>query len=338
MPKNKKIAAVVGVLVVLMLPVLISSRYILQSIIMVALYAYWACCWNIVSGFGGSLSLGHAVYIGIGAYVTTILFKMGLTPWLGMLIGGLLAGLLSLVIGYPCFRLKGSYFTLSTIALLHIVRLLVTSNDYVFGFQVNGAQGLQVPWKGGGFWDMQFIDKRWYLYIILGFLALILFISHWISQSKMGYYLAAINTNQEAANSLGVNVMAVKLKSIFISAFFTAIGGAFYAQLILFLDPQRILGYELSSEIMFFAVIGGVGTVWGPMIGAILLVPVNEITRIFFGTRLTGLAPLLYGVVFMLVVYFMPEGVYKYLRLLWNKIFGGLHSSTKPSDKPQKVS
>ncbi len=320
--RSKIITIIVGIILLIALPMFITSGYILQSFIMVLLYAYWASCWNVVSGFAGSISMGHATYIGIGAYVTTILLRQyNVSPWIGMIIAALIAGVVSLIIGYPCFKLKGSYFTLSTVALLHVLRLIVTSNDTIFGFQINGAQGLEVPWSDGGFLKMQFLDKHWYLYIIISLLVLIIFISYRITKSRMGYYLAAINTNQEAASSLGVDVTSYKLRAMFISAFFTAIGGAFYSQLILFVDPQRLLGYDLSAEVMFFSVIGGMGTVWGPVIGTILMVPINEIVRANFGSSMSGLAMFIYGVIFMLVVYFMPGGVYNYFKSLYEKMF-----------------
>lgn len=321
MKKNSKwIIGIVGIALLVMIPQLISSGYTQQSIIMILLYAYWATCWNIVSGFAGSISMGHATYIGIGAYVTTILLRgYEMSPWIGMLVAGLVAGIVSLMIGYPCFKLRGSYFTLSTVALLHVLRLIITSNETLFGFQINGARGLDIPWHGERPWMMHFMDKRWYLYIIMALLVLALFVSHRITRSRMGYYLAAVNTNQEAAASLGVNVTSYKLRVMFISAFLTALGGAFYSQLIIFVDPQRVFGYDLSAEIMFFSVIGGMGTVWGPAIGAILMVPINEFTRVNF-SDLSGLSMFLYGLIFMAVVYFMPTGVYGKIREVAGKV------------------
>lgn len=327
---NKKTGLVAGTFVVFAVATtFIQSGYILQSLIMVLLYAYWASCWNIVSGFAGSISMGHATYIGVGAYVTTILLRTyNISPWIGMLIGGLVAGIISLIIGYPCFKLRGSYFTLSTVALLHVLRLIVTSNETILGFQINGARGLDVPWEGERPMMMHFLDKHWYLYIITALLLIILAISYKITQSKTGYYLSALNTNQEAAASLGVNVTKYKLKAMFISAFFTALGGAFYSQLIIFVDPQRVFGYDLSAEIMFFSVIGGMGTVLGPVLGAILMVPINELSRANLGASLSGLSMFIYGLVFMLVVFFMPDGLYKQIIKIVNKIKESRKKST----------
>lgn len=307
--KKKKILIPGILLLLVLLPIFISSGYIIQSLIMVLMYAYWASAWNIIGGYGGQLSIGHATYAGVGAYTTAILFsEYSLSPWIGMIVGGLIAGLLSMMISFPCFKLKGSYFTLSTVALAHVIRIIVLQEDKILGFQTNGAMGVKVPWYGNSFMNLQFMDKRGYYYIILAFLVAITLVSLKIKNSKMGYYLAAINTNQNAAASLGVNIQAYKLKAMFISAFATALGGAFYAMLILFIDPERLLGYNLSVEIMIFAIVGGRGTLFGPIIGAMIMVPISEFSRSYLGTSLSGVSNIIYGIVLMLVVYFLPGG------------------------------
>ncbi len=316
-------------LVLILIPIFISSGYIIQSLIMVLLYAYWASAWNIIGGYGGQLSIGHATYAGVGAYVTAIMFmEYNISPWFGMIIGGFLAGLLALIIGYPCFKLKGSYFTLSTVALANVIRIIVLQEDTLFGFQTNGAMGIKVPWYGGSFMDFQFMDKRAYYYIILVMLALITIISKKIKNSKMGYYLASINTNQEAASSLGVNVSSYKLRAMFISAFLTALGGAFYAMLIQFIDPERLLGYTLSVEIMTLAIVGGRGTLIGPLLGAFIMVPISEFSRSYLGTSLSGISNIIYGLVLMLVVFFLPGG--------FASLIGELEKGTKNKNISKK--
>lgn len=326
----KTIIALAVVLLALVAPAVIDNSYILQSLIMIVLYAYLACSWNIIGGFGGQFSLGHSVYFGIGAYISTLMFNLyQVTPWIGMLVGAVISGLLAILISYPCFKLSGSYFTLATIAFLHVIRLLITTQDKILGFETRGAQGLQVKWRNGGLLDMQFQDKRDYLYVILLLLAVVLMVSYYIRHSKTGYYLAAINTNQNAAESLGVDVTRYKLKAMFISAVFTAIGGTFYAQLILFLDPQRIFGADFSMEIMLFAVVGGAGTIWGPLLGAVLLVPINELTRSYFGAQYSGLGPLLYGLILCLVVFFLPGGLLPNMKAFYKKHRNPEHRETK---------
>jgi branched-chain amino acid transport system permease protein len=296
------------------LPFVDRDPYFLQIFIMIMLFAYWGVAWNIISGFAGQMSLGHSAFAGIGAYVSTVLFiSYGLTPWLGMLVGGVIAGLFGLFIGYPCFKLRGTYFTLATIAFLSVIRILVLANQTVLGFDIRGAQGLSVPWRGDSFVNMQFLSKVPYFYLMLAMLCVVLAASYVIKNSRMGYYLAAIKTNQEAAASLGVDVTRYKLLAQFISVFFTALGGTFYAQFILFIDPQRLLGFDLSLEMAIIALIGGQGTVLGPVIGAVILVPIAEVTRAHISGDWAALPIILYGLSLMAIIYYLPEGIHKFL-------------------------
>lgn len=291
-----------------------TQQYIINSLVLIALYAYWASSWNILGGFAGQLSLGHASFVGIGAYVTTILFQYeGVSPWLGVLIAGFFAGIASLVIGIPCFKLKGSYFTLSTVAFSHVFRIIFNVNKEVLGYQTNAAQGMKLPWKGS-FWDMQFLDKSGFFYITFILLILVLLLSYRIKNSKMGYYLAAINTNQDAASSLGVNVYGSKLLAMFISAFLTAIGGGVYAMLLQYIDPTTVFSYDLSVKIMILAVVGGRGTIWGPIIGALILVPLQQFLNSSLGASLAGISTAIYGVLLMLAIFFMPNGLLQFLK------------------------
>jgi branched-chain amino acid transport system permease protein len=319
--KNRNV--IIAILAILIaVPFFIKSQYMLQSIIMILLYAYWASSWNIIGGFGGQMSLGHATFAGVGAYVSTLfLIYLQVTPWIGMIVGGVIGGALGVLIGYPCFKLKGAYFTLSTIALLNVFQIIIFSQDKIFGLETRGAQGLSVPWISEGFKYMEFLNKANYYYIILALLIIVILVSHWIKNSKMGYYLAAINTNQDAADSLGVNVLSYKLRAQFLSCFFTAVGGTFYAQLITFIDPERLLGYDLSAQIALLAIIGGKGTIFGPIIGAILLEPISQIARSYLGSTNAGLAVVLYGFVFMLTIYYLPDGIEKYFVGIFKRLF-----------------
>ena len=319
---KKKVSLGILVLLAILLPIFVKQSYIIQMLIMVLLYTYWASSWNIIGGLAGQFSLGHGAYIGIGAYVSTVLWiQNGISPWIGMIVGGIIAGLISLIIGLPTFRLRGSYFTLATIALLFAMQIFVNTESTIFGYNTGGAMGLKVPWEGT-LGAMQFMDKMWYYYLILAMLILAVLISKWIVSSKTGYYLAAIKTNQEAADSLGVNITYYKMKAQFISAFLTAAGGTFYAQLVLFIDPSRIFGYDLSVQFVFLAVIGGMGTLWGPVIGALLLSPLNSLLNSFLGSQMAGLSIIVYGVVMMLIVYYMPSGIQKYIIRVIDWIFG----------------
>lgn len=303
----KKFILLISVLAVL--PLVIKSNYIIQTLIVILLYAYYASSWNIIGGFGGQMSIGHAAYVGLGAYITTVLFTYHkLSPWLGMIVAALVAGGISLLIGIPTFKLNGIYFTLSTIAVVNVMRLFFLSNNKILGYTTGAAVGFKIKWLGG-FLSMQFLEKRYFYYIILLMLAVVILVSRKLSTSKTGYYLAAITTNEMAAASLGINVPGYKLRAQFISAFFTALGGAFYAQLYMFIDPASVFSYDLSVEMTVLAMVGGRGTVFGPVIGALLLIPLKELTRTRLGASFAGLPFVIYGIILMLTVYFIPGGV-----------------------------
>lgn len=308
--KNVNLGFVLLFVALTLVPILVTDNYLLQSFIIVLFYAYLASSWNIIGGFAGHMSMGHAAYVGIGAYVSTVLFmQFGVTPWFGMIAGGLVSATLGVIVGFPTFRLRGVYYTLSTMAFVNIIRLYFLANDTIFGLTTGGPLGIKVRWGGGSLIDMQFLDKRNYAFIIIGMLAVVMLVSAHIKKSRTGYYLAAITTNQHAAASLGVNTTYYKLKAQFLSCFFTAIGGAFYAQLILFIDPSRLMGFELSLEIAVIALVGGASTVFGPVLGAFILVPINEWCRIVLGTRMSGLAMVIYSLVLMCVVYYLNRGL-----------------------------
>ena len=320
---KKKIFLALIVVLVMLYPVFFRSGYVLQFGINILMYAMAAVALNIIGGYAGQLALGNGVYFGIGAFVSSVLYVYeGLSPWAGMLVAGLIAGLISLLIGSITFRLKGSYYALSTVALLFVIKMLFTSNTYILGYKTNGALGLTVPWTGESFVNMMFMNKTAYFYIIFGLLAITILISNYINKSKIGYYLAAINTNPEAAASLGVNVMGMKLLAGFCSAFLTAVCGTFYAFVIQVVDPARVLGYDLSVQIMLYAIIGGMGTLWGPVTAAVIMVPLNDLLRAKLGSSMSGLSTVIYGVALCLIVYFMPEGLWKPISGLGNKLLG----------------
>ena len=303
----------VALIILVLLPKLpkkIISNYTIHIFVVIMLYAFWGCAWNLVGGFAGQLSQGHAAYVGIGAYTAVILYNYyGLSPWFGMFIAGLVAGLFALLIGYPCFKLKGSYYTLSTVALLYVLRIFFSSETRILGFETNAALGLKIPWKGESFWGMQFRSKVPYYYIILVMLVICFLITVLIHLTKMGYELAAVRTNQDAAASLGVNVHGTKLKISFISAYLTAMGGAFYAFFLCMADPSTMFNYDVSVRIMLLSVIGGRGTLLGPLLGAFILTPINEILRAKFGSTISGLSFVIYGVITMVIILFLPKGL-----------------------------
>jgi branched-chain amino acid transport system permease protein len=283
------------------------GNYYAHIAILVLLYAYLATAWNILGGYAGQHSLGNAVYLGAGAYTSTILFlKLGISPWIGMWVAGVVAALLGWFLGYACFRygLRGGYFALVTIALAEAAVYLVTNVRWL-----GGAMGLEVPWVGHNPLYMQFGSKEGYYYTILVMAALALLYSVWLDRRRFGYYLVAVRENEEAADALGVDPVKLKTQANIISAFMTGVGGTFFAQYFTYIHPRLVFGEGPSVQILLFAIIGGLGTVWGPSLGALVLVPVAELARARLGGSFAGAPLLLYGVVLMVVMLFMPRGI-----------------------------
>jgi branched-chain amino acid transport system permease protein len=227
------------------------------------------------------------VFVGIGAYTSTILtLQYGISPWIGMLVGGLVAALVGVIMGLPTFRLPRAYFCLCTIAFAEGIRVMVENIDTLGPLRINGPRGLLIPLKEPSFWHYQFMSKLPYYYVILVMLILVRALTWCISRSKIGYYLAAGGEEPDAAAALGVNVANSKLFAMALSCFLTALAGTFYAQLMLYFYPKGLMGLDLSFEIAFIALIGGRGTIAGPVIGALVLRPLNEFTRIYLSDML----------------------------------------------------
>lgn len=295
----------------LVLPAFITDDYILLSCIYILFYAYLATSWNIVGGFAGQLSFGHAAFMAVGGYISTLLFvHLGLTPWVGMIVGGLVAAAVAVIIGIPTFRLRGAYYAIATIAFSAGLLTILKSIKHIGTIDLGASEGLILPLKTDGtFLDFQFVSKVPYYYIILVFLAAILLVSWLIERSKLGFYLTALREDEEAAKALGINTARVKLYAAGISGFFTAIGGTFFGQLIGYLQPDTVAGPEMSAQMVFLAIVGGIGTVFVPFVGAILLTAVGEITRVTFGDTIPGLHLVIYGVIVALVILYCPKGI-----------------------------
>lgn len=301
----------VGLMVVLfIIPMISRNPIFLHLMILIFFYAYLTVSWNILGGFAGQLSIGHTAFTGIGAYTSTLLFiHLGLTPWIGMFVGGIFSAIVAVTIGYPCFKLRGAYFALSTLGFVEMVRLIITNTNEFMGIQIKGATGIEVPLLGHSPVNFQFLNKEYYYYIILIMMLLVLLLTYMVSKSKFGYYLYAIKNDLDAAQSLGINVSRSRLKAAALSAFLTGLGGTFYAQLFLFIDPEGIIGSYLSLEIVLIAIIGGRGTLLGPIWGSFFLVPISELTRIFFGGTYLGIDLIIFGVILVLVIIFLPRGI-----------------------------
>lgn len=304
-----------------LLPLVVSSPTLMQILILIIFYAYLTSSWNFVGGFAGVLPLGHSAFVGIGAYTSTLLYlTWGISPWIGMLAGGLLATLVGVIIGLPTLKLRGAYFALATIAVGEGLRVLVENVETVGPFSIRGPKGLLINLVNDApFSAFQFQSKAPYYYIILIMLLAVLYLTQRMMNSKIGYYLAAGGEEPEAAEALGIKVSRYKLIAMAISCFLTALGGTFYAQMFLYFYPKSIMGLELSYEIAFIALIGGRGTILGPVVGALLLRPVSELTRIYLSSSLPGLHLVIFGLVLVVVMRYQPKGLIAPLRRLFNQ-------------------
>jgi len=297
----------IGALVVffLVFPVIFQKSFAQHMMILIFMYALLAMAWNILGGYTGQVSLGHSVFFGIGAYTSTVLFMWyGISPWIGMIAGIIAAVAVSLVVGYPCFRLKGHYFAIATICVGEIVHLIFLNWQ-----AVGGAIGLFLPIVDDSFVNFQFKSKVPYYYIIFGLLLLSVATTVWIERSRLGFYLRGVKEDQDAARSIGIRATRYKMIAMALSAAFTAMAGTFYAQYILFIDPGSVLFMMLSIQMCLMAVLGGTGTVWGPLIGAFILIPLSEFSRASLGGAGQGLDLMVYGGLIMVMSAYKPSGL-----------------------------
>jgi branched-chain amino acid transport system permease protein len=286
------------------LPVLLRSDFVLNFLIMVLFFTVLGQAWNILGGYGGQFSFGHAAFFGTGAYATAVLqVQFGFNPWLGFVIAGLGGALVGSVIGFLSFRygLRGSYFALVTLAFAEVLRIL--SNAVSF---TGGGVGILIPLKQTPS-NFQFIDKAGFYYVIFALMLIGLLLAWWLENSRFGARLMAIRENEDAARALGVNAFAIKLQAITLSGGLAGLAGAFYAQYFLYLDPRLAYGPGISVEALLVPIIGGMGTIFGPLLGAGVLHLVGEIAREAMGDAV-GLNLALYGLVLILMVLFLPNG------------------------------
>lgn len=319
--KINRFALAFVVVVAFGLPIVLRSPTYLHILILLYLYAYLTTSWNLVGGFAGVLPLGHAAFVGIGAYTSTILsLQYGISPWLGMIMGGVLAAIVGILIGLPTFKMRGAYFALATIAFAEGIRVMVENIDYLGPLRLNGPRGIQIPPTNIGLANYMFTGKEPYYYIILVMLVGVLALTYFISRSKLGYYLNAGGEEPEAAMALGVNVARAKLIAMAMSCFLTALAGTFYAQFTLYIHPKSIISLDLSFEIAFIGLIGGRGSIAGPVLGALLLRPVGDFSRIYFGATLPGLHLIIFGAVLVLVMIYQPRGLQEPLTRAYNRL------------------
>jgi branched-chain amino acid transport system permease protein len=306
-----------AIAVLLALPAVLSP-YALTIFILILFYGFLGQAWNIVGGYTGQLSAGHAAFVGVGGYTAAMLSsEYGVTPWLGMFAGAGLATALGAVIGYLGFRfgLRGFYFVLLTVAFAEVCRILVSNID-----ALGGALGLYITFTGNPR-QFQFQDQRAYYYIALALLLLATGVAALIERRRFGIYLTAIREDETACEALGVDTFRYKMLAMVVSSFLTGLGGTFYAFYLFSLQPGTVFGIPLSVEIIIRPIIGGAGTLLGPILGSLILTPLAELSRQYFGqSGLHGAHLIVYGVLLVSVVLFLPQGAYPYLRRLFSRV------------------
>ena len=288
------------------LPIVVGSNVVIIDVtIMVFVYATVASAWNLVGGYVGQFALANAVFYGVGAYTSTVLLtRYGISPWLGMVVGGLAAVVLAIVIGYPCLRLGFHYFAIGTFVIGEAVRLLFVSWNFV-----GAAEGLFLPMEPSGLDSFQFKSHVPYYHIALALMLLALGTTYVITRTRLIFYLRAIRADPEAARSVGIDVPLIRLRVFCLMAFLTALPGTFMAQFLLYIDPQSFFDIQISILASLIPILGGIGTLWGPLLGAVILIPLGEITRAAFGGTGGAVDLLIFGGLIVLLALFRPTGL-----------------------------
>ncbi|MDA9397349.1 branched-chain amino acid ABC transporter permease [Bradyrhizobium sp. CCBAU 45389] len=286
-------------------PLLLSSPFQQRLGALVLLYAIAASAWNIVGGYAGQVSVGHVVFFGCGAYAAMGAYaKFGLSPLFGIPGGIVLAVGLAAIVGVPTLRLSGHYFSMATIAVAETMRLIVTNTEWL-----GAAVGLSGPTVPRNIFDLSFLSALPYYYLFLAVLAVTLAITWWMTNSRMGFYLRAIKDSERAACSLGAPASRTKLYAYMLSAALTSVAGALYAMMFGFVDPESGLGILISVKILIMAALGGAGLLFGPLVGAAILVPLEEISNSWLGGKGAGLTFVVYGAIIVLIARFQPGGL-----------------------------
>jgi branched-chain amino acid transport system permease protein len=295
-----------GLLLVLALlfPVVFSSPFMVNFGVLALFYAFIGQSWNIAGGFAGQLSFGHVAFFGVGAYASTIVqMRFGFNPWMGLPVSALAGAAAGWLIAVLSFRagLKGSYFALITLAFAEVFRIISNSVEIT-----GGGLGMLIPMKQTAA-NFQFGDRRVFYFIILALTVVSVALALWLKASRFGARLAAIRENEDSARALGINTFAEKTKIMMISGAIAGTGGCLFAQYFLYIDPSIAFGVDKSVEMLLVSMIGGAGTVYGPLIGAVLLAAVSEVTRAWF--TIQGLSLVLYGALLVVIIAYLPNGL-----------------------------
>src|SRR3989440_7373346 len=296
---------VVALALVIAYPLLFSTPFQRRLGALILLYAIAASAWNIIGVYAGQVSVGHVVFFGCGAFASMAAYShFGLPPLVGIPAGILFSVAIAAVIGVPTLRLSGHYFSMATIAVAELMRVLIINWEWV-----GGAQGISGPAVPRTVLDLSFISAMPYYYIFLAVLGAILFLTWRIEESRMGFYLRAITASERAARSLGVAAGRYKLYAYMLSAGLTAVAGSLYAVMFGFIDPESGFGILISVKMLIMAALGGAGLLFGPLVGALILVPLEEISNSLLGGKGAGLTLVVYGAIIVVIARFLPSGL-----------------------------
>jgi len=283
----------------------VKGNFALDILIRILLFAYIGTAWNLLGGYAKQFSLGHAAFFGLGAYTSSLLqINFGISPWIGMVAGGVVGSIFSLPIGWLCFRLRGPYFTIATISTAQVLMLVFLKfRDFAWG-----AEGTTIPNLGDAPLMMQFDGKAPYYYLALALLLLSLILTFYISRARTGYYLLALGEDQDAAEAVGIDVPRQKRNIFMLSAFLTGMAGTFYVQYIYFIDPNTAFNFDISIKAALVSIVGGVGTLFGPLIGTVLLETTAALLQSWLGNQ-AGVQVTVYAVILMAVILWRPTGI-----------------------------
>ena len=301
-------------LALLPIAALAHDRFWLNILVYTYLFAGLSVAWNIIAGFGGQFSLGHAVFFAVGAYTTARLYLIwGISPWLGLIPGALACAFIGPLIFWPTFRLKGAFFAIATLAFNEVGFVMANYLETVTG----GPRGLQIPFQAA-LGNMIFAHPLSYAVLMFGFMAVCLAIAVWIRRSRLGYYLLAVREDEDAARAAGIDVAAVKLHATAISAALSAIGGSLFAMYVRTIDPPSLFSLtDVGFKFALLALIGGIGTLSGPVLGAFLIIPAESWLRAELGGGLPGMHLVMLGVLMLLGALFMRRGLTGLLEAAW---------------------
>ena len=288
-------------------PLFFRNPFPRHLMIMIMMYGAMAIGWNIIGGYTGQVSFGNVAFFGVGAYTSAVLLtKFFISPWIGMVAGCGFSVILAIIVGYPCFRLGGHYFAIATIAIGEIMLGLFMVWDFV-----GAAVGIYLPILPESVRNFEFhSSKAPYYYIMLIFFLFAIGINFLMERSRLGYYFRAIKDDPDGARSVGIDIQKYKMYAFCLSALITSICGTFYAQYVLYIDPASTFGLMISIHLCIISLIGGLGKLFGPVVGAFVFIPLTELTRVYLGSEGQGIDLMLYSLLMIIVAIMRPQGLW----------------------------